>query len=1477
MNIDGSLGNKYQGPQITRPFDFGTDAIEKTRVSQGQSLIDADFEYGLQATKWQTYADIRRNPSFFEVPGTDYGFNLGNTTIVSDAGSPSTITVSNIFTQSGLPILGTPISIQGLGNNTNDYDKAQGFFVITSILSTGSFTPTANSQSAGTLTLSGFSGAPFNGPGFVVNLTGFVPNSLNGQYVTVTGTNSATSLSISSPAVTITTYGSVQFINFQYQAKGQVSKSAGTSQFTNYTIIRKAGFYSTSNVSPAYGNLKIPLSASPTSTGNVVTFTTTNNHGLIAGTPVVSIGWVPTGYNGSYIIGSTPSPTTFTYVTVGTNLGSVTTTGNTYTQTYASFVHRPYDGGVLISPVIPAYGASIARQSKKVFRYQSGKGLMWSSGTLFCPNNDILTLFANGVTVGSMITIGCSIPHGNPQPGATVIIKGIATPGYNGTYTVSNVIDEITIQVLATQQLGSVSPLFGDQPRFVMSNWHGASARVGTFDDQNGMFFEWDGQTLWVVKRSSTFQIAGTSYVNAYSQLVNGLGTRYSDQLKVGDKITLKGMSHVVTSITSQNTMTVNPPFRGAFGISSSSPATICKIRETRTPQSQFNRDTIDGNGPSGFKFDQTKMQMLGLQYTWYGAGFIDFMIRGSDGNWVYAHRYRQNNINDEAYMRTGNMSVRYELVVETSHAASLLSNTLGPYDTSITLSDPVTYWPSTGTIMIDNEFIGYTSKSGTNSLTGLTRTAPLNYNVVDTNRQLTAGTLSNLHTNTSNAIVYVVPSSFNVIQPVATGISIQNVTPTSFMTNIGVGGTLTLTGGIGTVTFTSATTYTGIFPVGSIVTLSGFLPLTTSNTRTLVNSSFTVLTCNTTAVTFSLGNTFDSFTQTTSGTVSGAGLGFITFSSGTAFPIGTTVSIPSTFTPSSAGIAGAYTVTASTPTSAVINMPGVVAYKATAFSTVFGQTATLSFSSFLGSTIIPVSNTVTLSGFTPSTLNTTFTVTNSSSTSVNFLVPSTGSYGTLSTGSVYTQISNVLFTAIDTNVVPFNSGTTMYITGATGQSTGLNLNTSFTVASSPAPTPTSAYFYLPTSGNYSATVTGGQASTFLPSSISAVVSAISMNGSTATVTYYNAITVGGTTSSNVITFQSTIAAPPFVVGSFVTITGITGTGAPPNGNFLVTACTTNNITINYSAPWTFTSGGTIYVGYATSSTYSQFIPGNLINVGAFLPNYTSTGSQVNTTFTVGANPTYNSLTFPITGNFTATSLGIISLYSVPSTGFLVSSTCVPSLTHWGSAFIMDGLFDQDRGYLFNYQTNNLAANIGSNVTQNVFCLRLSPTVSNGITADLGLKELLNRAQLLLQRLDLWAQTATLGLGSVIVSGILNPVFTSTSASNYPVNAGSWSWTPINNFANGSQPSFAQISTTVSNSNYTFVPGSGERVFSTISNAGSQNSIDLSGLKEICNGVIGGNNCFPDGPDTLLVQITNVGSTAITLYSLNLFWGEAQA
>ena len=71
--------------QTTRPYRFGTDAIERMRIAPPLSMLDADFEYGLQPTKWSAIGMMRGYPSVYELPGTDTQV----ATVTTDASSGS--------------------------------------------------------------------------------------------------------------------------------------------------------------------------------------------------------------------------------------------------------------------------------------------------------------------------------------------------------------------------------------------------------------------------------------------------------------------------------------------------------------------------------------------------------------------------------------------------------------------------------------------------------------------------------------------------------------------------------------------------------------------------------------------------------------------------------------------------------------------------------------------------------------------------------------------------------------------------------------------------------------------------------------------------------------------------------------------------------------------------------------------------------------------------------------------------------------------------------------------------------------------------------------------------------------------------------------------------------------------------------------------------------------------------------------------
>ena len=69
---------------MAQPWEMGMDAIGRARVANPESLIDADFEYGLQNTKWQNVSTTNNIPSFYEDIGADLVYNTnGYTTMLS--------------------------------------------------------------------------------------------------------------------------------------------------------------------------------------------------------------------------------------------------------------------------------------------------------------------------------------------------------------------------------------------------------------------------------------------------------------------------------------------------------------------------------------------------------------------------------------------------------------------------------------------------------------------------------------------------------------------------------------------------------------------------------------------------------------------------------------------------------------------------------------------------------------------------------------------------------------------------------------------------------------------------------------------------------------------------------------------------------------------------------------------------------------------------------------------------------------------------------------------------------------------------------------------------------------------------------------------------------------------------------------------------------------------------------------------------
>jgi hypothetical protein len=85
------------------------------------------------------------------------------------------------------------------------------------------------------------------------------------------------------------------------------------------------------------------------------------------------------------------------------------------------------------------------------------------------------------------------------------------------------------------------------------------------------------------------------------------------------------------------------------------------EVVETRVPQSQWNIDTLNGEGPSDISLDLTKAQILWSEYEWLGVGSVrlGFAI---DGFFIPVHAFHHANYTTSVYMTTASLPVRYEI-----------------------------------------------------------------------------------------------------------------------------------------------------------------------------------------------------------------------------------------------------------------------------------------------------------------------------------------------------------------------------------------------------------------------------------------------------------------------------------------------------------------------------------------------------------------------------------------------------------------------------------------------------------------------------------------------------------------------------------------------------------------------------------------------------------------------------------------------
>ena len=391
-----------------------------------------------------------------------------------------------------------------------------------------------------------------------------------------------------------------------------------------------------------------------------------------------------------------------------------------YVRPDGFFLHRPFDGGMEIG-TSKSPNSKISRQTRKYFRYQSGKGIQTSFAINFTPQIPLISLSytpagattivsATGVSGDNFITVSsnagiivdmpvsgtgisadtrvkaingtkitlssiCSSavsgnvtfgivhyatatankPH-NLSDTLEIIVSEGDSLDYRGSFKQIRVVDEYVLKYILPAAPANSSSV--GYPTIAVSKWSDCFIRAGMFDEQNGFYFEYDGSGLNCVRRSSVQQLPGKISVVNGSSVITGTNTAFTSQLTKSDYIVVRGMSYKVIKVTNSTQITVQPAYRG---ISSSN--VICtKTINTKVSQPNWSIDYADGNGPSGYILDTTKIQMCYMDYSWYGAGKIRFGFKDQNGHVKYVHEFKHNNKLTESYFRSGNLPARYEV-----------------------------------------------------------------------------------------------------------------------------------------------------------------------------------------------------------------------------------------------------------------------------------------------------------------------------------------------------------------------------------------------------------------------------------------------------------------------------------------------------------------------------------------------------------------------------------------------------------------------------------------------------------------------------------------------------------------------------------------------------------------------------------------------------------------------------------------------
>ena len=276
-------GGSGTGGEISFPKEF-IDPVTKLRVSQPENLIDTDFEYGLQPTKWETVELINNTPSFFSKSGDTTIPNI--VSITTNAGTREITVVCGL--EHGVSV-GIPIQVTGTKSITAD-----GSYIINSIPNTTTFTYLCKANQPTTASIEDLYSSIITGEFFqgsqlrVADASGIVTDNAEGLSTLTVTTESAHGFKVNTPFYFLNLNST---ISKDFQASNTAAKSFDSTNSAVAQTFDGSNTLSSINIdwsnSATVGGVVSTISGISTTNNTItVAHSTENFSGQVLGTPL---------------------------------------------------------------------------------------------------------------------------------------------------------------------------------------------------------------------------------------------------------------------------------------------------------------------------------------------------------------------------------------------------------------------------------------------------------------------------------------------------------------------------------------------------------------------------------------------------------------------------------------------------------------------------------------------------------------------------------------------------------------------------------------------------------------------------------------------------------------------------------------------------------------------------------------------------------------------------------------------------------------------------------------------------------------------------------------------------------------------------------------------------------------------------------------------------------------------------------------